>query len=206
MHELCTVYDLRMSSGPSARAPMHLLWQLGSRITVDETGGIESLMNRNFERAGYVVSAPTAWLSTEKAVRIEVPCAPLGDYLDPLGVRRIDIFWLDVEGVSGHARVQPCRRARGSPNMGSSLPEVTPSPAMAARASPPPRAVVSAGGVVGAALARSRAHLRRHPRRRDALQRRDSQPGDPGRDAPSWLRARATLRTHGARARAMHCP
>ena len=91
---------------------MHLLWQLGSRITVDETGGIESLMNRNFERAGYVVSAPTAWLSTEKAVRIEVPCAPLGDYLDPLGVRRIDIFWLDVEGVSGHARVQPCRRAR----------------------------------------------------------------------------------------------
>ena len=30
--------------------------------TMDLTGGIETLMGRTFERAGYAVSAPAAWL------------------------------------------------------------------------------------------------------------------------------------------------
>lgn len=68
------------------------------RAAPDETGGVESMMARTFERAGYVASAPTAWLNSEKAYRVVVPCAPLRDYLWFAGVHRIDIFWLDVEG------------------------------------------------------------------------------------------------------------
>lgn len=75
-------------------------WRKGSTApTADETGGIESLMGHTFEKAGYVNSAPTAWLKQPMAVRFEVPCAPLADYLRLLRVKRVDIFWLDVEGA-----------------------------------------------------------------------------------------------------------
>lgn len=70
-----------------------------ARMSADETGGIEKLMNQNFERAGYKERAPTAWLNTTRALRIDVPCAPLHDYLALFSVRRVDIFWLDVEGA-----------------------------------------------------------------------------------------------------------
>lgn len=70
-----------------------------ARMSADETGGLETLMNQNFERAGYKERAPTAWLNTTRALRIDVPCAPLHDYLALFSVRRVDIFWLDVEGA-----------------------------------------------------------------------------------------------------------
>lgn len=70
-----------------------------ARMSADETGGLETLMNQNFERAGYKERAPTAWLNTSRALRIDVPCAPLHDYLALFSVRRVDIFWLDVEGA-----------------------------------------------------------------------------------------------------------
>ena len=65
---------------------------------MDLTGGIEELMGQNFEKAGYSVSAPTAWLhDPERALRFRVPCAPLGELLTSgLGIKRIDIMWLDV--------------------------------------------------------------------------------------------------------------
>jgi len=68
------------------------------RAAPDETGGVESMMSRTFERAGYIASSPTAWLGTESAYRLVVPCAPLRDYLSFAAVHRIDVFWLDVEG------------------------------------------------------------------------------------------------------------
>ena len=63
------------------------------RPAVDETGGVESMMGRTFEKAGYATSAPTAWLYTQRAYRIVVPCAPLRDYLSLLRIRRVDVFW-----------------------------------------------------------------------------------------------------------------
>ena len=67
---------------------------------MDLTGGIESMMAQTFEKAGYSHSAPTAWLKDPgRALRFRVPCAPLGELLTTnLGVRRVDIMWLDVEG------------------------------------------------------------------------------------------------------------
>jgi len=65
----------------------------------DHSGGVESMMNQNFERAGYATSAPSAWLNTTRALRIDVPCAPLHDYLGLFQLSRVDIFWLDVEGA-----------------------------------------------------------------------------------------------------------
>jgi FkbM family methyltransferase len=66
---------------------------------VDLTGGIESSMGRTFERAGYVTSAPSAWLHKPgQALRMTVPCVPLSWVLTQAGLTRLDIMWLDVEG------------------------------------------------------------------------------------------------------------
>ena len=63
----------------------------------DLTGGLESLMGRTFEKAGYTTAAPTAWLNDpERALRFKVPCAPFGELLaKDLGVKRIDVLWLE---------------------------------------------------------------------------------------------------------------
>ena len=68
-------------------------------------------MSRVFERLGYVVSAPTAWLSHEEKVsRYMVGCAPMRDVLALIGVKRIDVFWLDVEGaeLAGYCYLVGC--------------------------------------------------------------------------------------------------
>jgi FkbM family methyltransferase len=67
--------------------------------SVDETGGIVEHMGRTFERAGYTTSAPSAWLSDPtRGMRLTVPCEPLSQIFLNVGLRRLDVMWLDVEG------------------------------------------------------------------------------------------------------------
>ena len=66
--------------------------------------GVESMMNQAFVRAGYKANAPSAWLNTSRALRVTVPCAPLGDYLALFNLTRVDAFWLDVEGAEARTR------------------------------------------------------------------------------------------------------
>ena len=80
----------------AARRSLGLSRRNVTKMSIDETGGVEQLMSRTFERAGYGTTAPTAWLNTSRALRIPVPCAPLHDYLALFKLRRIDAFWLDV--------------------------------------------------------------------------------------------------------------
>lgn len=84
----------------AARRSMHA-WRTAntSVAAADETGGVVSYMNKNFEKAGYAVRGPTAWLRTQRALRFAVPCAPLSHQLALLQLRRVDVFWCDVEGA-----------------------------------------------------------------------------------------------------------
>ena len=60
-------------------------------------------MSQTFEKAGYVTSAPTAWLHKPgAALRMTVPCVPLTTVLGVVGITRLDVMWLDVEGGERH--------------------------------------------------------------------------------------------------------